>query len=519
MCETMSDDENSKILMLMQHRGFLWGPGPEIYDPVKGSYEYGPLGKLMKNNLERYMRRKFRRNGFWEVQCPLIGPEIVWEASGHVERFFDYITQCQNPKCGNVYRVDTLLEGLGYDLTAIPMDKWQDIITKEQIHCPDCESELGKVTEQNLMVTSKIGFPASEFILRPETATTTYLTFPRLYKYFRTKMPIFVFQMGHAFRNEISPRNMLLRTREFEQCEGQIFITPDQEMSFEPYEDQKNSAIVLWSAEAQENNDKKYQKVSLEQCINDDILQKPAYAWLLWLAYDIIKGLGIPDKSLRLRQHKMDERAHYAHDAWDLEIDSKIYGWTEVCGIHDRGDWDLGRHYEYSNKKSLKVPGPKKGQKQIPHILEIAFGVGRLFFFALELAFKFEEERNVLDLPVVLAPIPFAVFPLMKKPKGLKKLAKDVYGELVDNDIGVVYDESGSIGKRYRRTEEVGVRFAYTVDHQSLEDNTLTIRNIEDMSQKRINIDEIVDISTKIMRKTLTYDEIQDVEKEKTTKD
>lgn len=511
----MSDDESDKILMLMQHRGFLWGPVPEIYNPIKGSYEYGPLGKLLKNHLEKYMRKKFRKNDFWEVQCPLIGPEIVWEASGHVERFFDYITQCTNPKCQNVIRVDTLLESLGYDLTSVSSENFGKMIKENDIRCPECEGELGDVDEQNLMVTSQIGFPSEEFILRPETATTTYLTFPRLYKYFRTKMPILAFQMGFAFRNEISPRNMLLRTREFEQCEGQIFITPDQEMDFEQFEDNEDGQIVLWSAKAQEAGDKSLQKITIKDAVDQDILQKPAYAWLLWLAYDMVKGLGIPEDNMRLRQHKSDEKAHYAHDAWDLEINSKIYGWTEVCGIHDRGEWDLGRHYEYSKRKQLRVPGPKKGQKQIPHILEIAFGVGRLFFFALEQAFKFEEERNVLDLPIQLTPIPFAVFPLMKKPKQLRKIAKSIYQELIESDLDAVYDESGSIGKRYRRTEEVGVRFAYTVDHRSMEDNTCTIRSIEDMSQKRVDIDEIPDISMKLLKGKLTYDELKDLDEGK----
>ncbi|MCP4763270.1 MAG: glycine--tRNA ligase [archaeon] len=511
----MSDEEiNKKILMLMGHRGFLWGPAPEIYNPVKGSFEYGPLGKLMKNNLEHYMRKEFRKRGFWEVQCPLIGSKIIWKASGHVDRFFDYITQCTNQKCNNVHRVDTMLEGLGYDLTDVKMEDFNKIIEKDNIKCPDCDGILGVVTEQNLMVTSQLGFPSTEFILRPETATTTYLTFPRLYEHFRTNIPIYVFQMGPAFRNEISPRKMLLRTREFEQCEGQIFIKPEQEMNFGPFEEYQENTLKLWSAEAQESNDKEVKIYTLKECVDKNILQKPAYTWLLSLAYEITKGLGIPEKSLRLRQHKSDERAHYAHDAWDLEVNSRIYGWTEVCGIHDRGDYDLGRHKEFSKKKSLLVPGEKKGEKIIPHVLEIAFGVGRLFFFALEQAFRFEEERNLLDLPMDLTPVPFAVFPLMNKPE-LRPIAKKIFEDLIDNDINAIYDASGSIGKRYRRTEEVGVRFAYTIDYQSVEDNTVTIRNIDDMTQKRIKIDELIEISSKLMRSKLKYEDIDSMPSKK----
>jgi len=508
----MMEEEIEKITMLMSHRGFLWGPSPEIYNPIKGSYEYGPLGKLMKTNLEMYMRRKFRRYGFFEVQCPLIGSKIIWEASGHVERFFDYIISCTNSKCKNVYRVDNLLESLGYDLTGITHDKWNSIIIENNITCTECGSKLGKIEEQNLMVTSQLGFPSDTYILRPETATTTYLLFPRLYKFFRENMPIFVFQMGYAFRNEISPRNILLRTREFEQCEGQIFIRPDQEMDFQLYEFHKKNKIRLWPADYQIKADRTILNLSLEECINQKILKKPAYAWLLWLAYDMVKGLGIPEENLRLRQHKNDEKAHYAHDAWDLEINSKLFGWTEVCGIHDRGDWDLGRHYKYSKKNSLLVPDPnQKDNKIIPNILEIAFGIGRLFFFTLEQGFRFEKERNVLDLPIEITPIPFAVFPLQKKPIELIEVAEKIYQKIIDNDIGAIYDDTGSIGKRYRRTEEIGVRYAFTIDHQTLEDNTLTIRNIEDMSQKRIKMDDVVEICRKILHKELTYQQINDI--------
>ena len=165
-----SEDETSKILMLMAHRGFIYGPSPEIYNPIKGSFEFGPLGKLMKNNLENQIRKIFRKNRFWEVQCPLISPEIVWKASGHVERFFDYIVECT--KCKNIHRADTLLESLEYDMSQIKSTDFGKVIKKDDIRCPDCDSPLGEVTQQNLMVTSQLGFPSSEFILRPETATT-----------------------------------------------------------------------------------------------------------------------------------------------------------------------------------------------------------------------------------------------------------------------------------------------------------------------------------------------------------
>jgi glycyl-tRNA synthetase len=328
-------------------------------------------------------------------------------------------------------------------------------------------------------------------------------------------MPIRIFQMGYAFRNEISPRQMLLRTREFEQCEGQLFITPDQEMNFEEYEKIQNESLSILSAKMQLEGITTPQQLTIKDAVDQGILKKPAYAWLLWFAYDIVKGLGNVPANIRLRQHKEDEKAHYAIDAWDLEMKSALYGWTEVCGIHDRGDYDLGRHLEHSKEKKLQIPGPGKGESQTPHVLEIALGVGRLFFFTLEQAFKFEEERNVLDLPIHITPIPFAVFPLQKKPKEMSTIAQEIYEDLIENDIGAVIDVTGSIGKRYRRTEEVGVRFTFTIDHQTLDDGTLTIRTVKDMSQKRIHKDSVTDLATKLMHKHITFADITDLEEKK----
>lgn len=505
------DKEAAKILMLMAHRGFIWGPSPEIYEPVKGAYELGPLGKEMKNHLESYLRKRFRKTQFWEVQCPLISPERVWEASGHLGRFFDYTIQCTTKECQHLFRADTLIEQQGIVVHDLSIEGLTNLIESHNITCPDCQGALGEVKKQNLMVTSQLGLPPKEFILRPETATTTYLMFPRLHAYFRTKMPLRVFQMGYAFRNEISPRKMLLRTREFEQCEGQLFITPEDEMNFSDFTKIQDYKIKILSAKMQETEPWVPREITLKDAVEEGILAKPAYAWLLWLAYDTVRGLGNSPENIRMRQHRDDEKAHYALDAWDLEMHSKLYGWTEVCGVHDRGDYDLGRHFKYSKEKKLQVPGATKGSKVIPHTLEIAFGVGRLFFFTLEQAFTFETERNVLDLPIEITPVPFAVFPLQKKPKELSVVAKEIYEDLIENEIGALIDDAGSIGKRYRRTEEIGVRYAFTIDHVTLEDDTLTIRNIEDMSQKRIKKGDVTEIALNLLHKRISFTDIEDL--------
>ncbi|MBD3185988.1 glycine--tRNA ligase [Candidatus Bathyarchaeota archaeon] len=507
------DEESKEFLTLLAHRGFLWGPSPEIYNPLAGAFDYGPVGKQLKNKLETTLRRIFSMHEFAEVQCPLIGPERVWEASGHLERFFDHVVECSNEKCKNTYRIDHLLAETGIpeeDYINVKPEDYLAFIKKHEITCPSCGSAFDNVIELKLMITSELGFPKKPYVLRPETATTTYLLFPRLYTFFRRDMPIRVFQMGQAFRNELSPRNLLIRCREFEQCEGQIFITKDMEQKFEAFYQVKHYKLRLWPAGHQEEKDTTVLDISLEEAHEKGILDNPAYTWLLHLGFKIAENLGFPRDTLRLRQHQSHEKAHYANDAWDLEYHSKIFGWTEICGIHDRGNYDLSRHQEFSNKK-MKIPIPGSKERVIPEILEIAFGVGRMFLFILEESFMKDGERTILDFPVHLMPTPFAVFPLQRKPPALVQKARKIYNTILNENIDVTYQQRGSIGKRYRRTEEIGIRYALTVDHQTLEDDTLTIRESITMDQKRIKVDQVLDILRGILMGDLDFSTIEEV--------
>ncbi|MHA1683273.1 MAG: glycine--tRNA ligase [Promethearchaeota archaeon] len=504
------EKDTKELLMLLGHRGFLWGPSPEIYSALAGSFDYGPMGKQLKNRLELTLRSLFKRSEFSEVQCPLITPESVWAASGHLERFFDYVVECGNEKCKNAYRVDHLLDEFGIpeeEYISLKPDEYMAFIKDRGVTCPACGGSFAKITELKLMVTSELGFPKKPFVCRPETATTTYLLFPRLLTFFRRDLPMNIFQMGQAFRNELSPRNLLIRCREFEQCEGQIFITKDIEAKYEPFNLVKEEKIRLWTAANQEKQDTTILDISLAEAHEKGILSNPAYSWLLHFGFYITGNLGFPRDKLRLRQHQSHEKAHYANDAWDLEYHSQLFGWTEICGIHDRGNYDLSRHQEYSKKKmEVMIEGTK--ERVIPEILEIAFGVGRLFLFILEESFMRDGERNILKFPIHLAPIPFAVFPLQKKPPELIDKAKSIYNEMLRDGLDVVYDQKGSIGKRYRRTEEIGIRYAFTVDHQTLEDGTVTLRESVSMDQKRVAVDSILEIARKIRSGKLKFDDV-----------
>ena len=511
MKKSEKQDLSDVVLSLLKKRGFIWGPSPELYGGLSGFYDFGPLGKLVKNKIENLVRKVFVRAGYWEVECPTVSPRIVWEASGHVEGFIDPVTKCKS--CGSIYRADNLIEEFlpNVDVKGKSFEEMSQIIREHKLSCPSCGGELGDVVEFHLMMRTTIGLDKEAF-LRPETATTTYLLFKRLKNFFRDKFPFKVFQIGKAYRNEISPRQGVLRLREFTQVEGQMVILENQEDPFEEFEKVKNEKLPMLPYQLQLEGKSEPILISLQEAIDKGYLQKEAYAWSIYVAYSAFKEMGFKEGNIRLRQHLPTERAHYAKDAWDIEIISNRYGWIECCGIHDRGNYDLSRHQKYS-KESLSVK--VEGKPVVPNILEIAFGIERPLYCALEQAYreevlkhdKKEEIRVWLDLPVSIAPIDVAVFPLMNKPQ-LRELASKIYNLLVDAGIYAYFDVSGSIGKRYRRMDEIGTPYSITIDFDSLEDNTVTIRDRNTMSQKRVKISNLVEIIENLRKGRLSFTDL-----------
>jgi len=481
---------------LLKRRGFIWGPSPEIYGGLAGFYSYGPAGMALKNNILSLFRRELRAFGFGEVECPTIMPEIVWRASGHVERFIDPVLKCI--KCETLYRADKYLQEQLPDLMidGLSFEQMEDLIKKHDISCPKCEITFDKIEEYNLMLKTQVGNDKTAY-LRPETATTTYLLFNRLDQDARRQYPIKIFQYGKAYRNEISPRQLVLRMRAFDQFELQLFIGKEQEMDFEDYEDVKKNTLPMLDWKLQDKNIDKPNKISLEEAINSKILKKPAYAYCLYVGYYLTMLLGFPEEVIRFRQHSPNERAHYADDAWDLEVNTTQFGWVEICGIHDRTDYDLRRHGEFS-KQSFEINmGTDPKVKETPQILEIAFGIDRIIYTLLENAFNVEEGRINLQLNSFLAPNTVAVFPLVKNKENIRKLAKEVHNGLLKNRIKSFFDASGSIGKRYRRQDELGTPLCITIDYDSLEDNTVTLRERNSMDQIRVKISELAETITR----------------------
>ena len=490
------EDNIETFNSLIKRRGFIWGPSPEIYGGLAGFYSYGPAGMALKNNILSLFRRELRAFGFGEVECPTIMPEIVWKASGHVERFIDPVLKCN--KCETLHRADKYIQEQLPDLMidGLSFKQMEELIKEHDISCPKCGTSFEKIEEYNLMLKTQVGNNKTAY-LRPETATTTYLLFNRLDQDARRQYPIKIFQYGKAYRNEISPRQLVLRMRAFDQFELQLFIGKEQEMNFEDFEDVKASKLPMLDWKLQDRNIDKPNFISLENAINSKILKKPAYAYCLYIGDYLTNLLGFPKEVIRFRQHSPNERAHYADDAWDLEINTTQFGWVEICGIHDRTDYDLRRHGEFSNQSFETSMGTDPKQKETPQILEIAFGIDRIIYTLLENAFNVEEGRLNLNLNSSLAPNTVAVFPLVKNKENIRKLAKEVHNALLKNRIKSFFDSSGSIGKRYRRQDELGTPFCITIDYDSLEDNTVTLRERNSMEQIRVKISELAETITR----------------------
>ncbi|TKJ25295.1 MAG: glycine--tRNA ligase [Promethearchaeota archaeon Loki_b31] len=490
------EDNIDTFNSLLRRRGFIWGPFPEIYGGLAGFYSYGPAGKALKNNVISIFRRELRAFGFSEVECPEILPKIVWEASGHLERFIDPVIRCK--KCNTMIRANKFLQEQLPDQTidGLSFEDMDKLIEQHGFTCLKCDTPFEKIEEYNLMLKTSVGNNVTAY-LRPETATTTYLLFNRLNQDARRQYPLKVFQYGKAYRNEISPRQQVLRMRAFEQFEIQLFIGKEQEMNFEEFEEIKNTKLPLLDWKSQESKIVIPSSISLEEAINTGVLKKPAFAYCLFLADYLISKLGFPEETIRFRQHSPTEMAHYADDAWDLEINTKQYGWVEICGIHDRTDYDLKRHGSFSNQ-NFEIPmSTDTNLKEIPQILEIAFGPDRIIYTLLETTFTVEDERIILKLNPQLAPNLVAVFPLVRNKENIVKLAKKVHKQILNNRKTSFFDSAGSIGKRYRRQDELGTPYCITIDYDSLDDNSATLRNRDTMDQKRVSISEILKIINK----------------------
>jgi len=491
-----SPEIRERVMQISLRRGIFF-PAAEIYSPVSGIYDLGPVGKAIKERIIRLWRNIFiERNGFLELETSLILPEPVLKASGHLDHFTDPVTTCRF--CGSKFRADHLLEDFGFSTAGKTVDEINSFLKKETIKCPTCgKNGFSEITFFNLMFKTNIGpVEGNPGYLRPETAQGIYLAFPRLFRVYG-KLPIAIGQVGKSFRNEISPRQGFLRLREFTQMELEYFFDPANP-TIPGFEKISNMKIPVLTHQAQTNIREKGKGeveinikpeiLTLQEIVNKGMTNQ-IMAYFLGLTYEFYQRCGIGDK-VWFRHLFNDEIPHYSGGNFDPEVETS-YGRIELAGIAYRTDYDLKSHSQLSGK-DLSVTLPD-GRKIIPHVVEPSLGVERLLWAILEHSYRPKDEIHDwewFDLPVELSPYDVAVFPLMKK-DGLAEKAQEITAYLREQGLTVLYDESGSIGKRYARSDEIGMKWAVTIDYDTLKDNTVTLRDRNTAQQIRIRIDEI----------------------------
>ena len=444
-----------KIVSLCKNRGYIYA-GSEIYGGLANTWDYGPLGVELKNNIKNAWRKKFIQENKYNVGLDaaiLMNPE-TWVASGHVGGFSDPLIDCK--ECKTRHRADKLIEewahNNGKDMIADGMtdDEMIKFMNENNINCPNCGAHnFTEIRKFNLMFKTFQGVTedkTSEIYLRPETAQGIFVNFKNVQRTTRRKLPMGIAQIGKAFRNEITPGNFTFRTREFEQMELEFFCKPGTDLEWFEY----------WRS----------------FCKN----------WLL--------NLGMKENNIRLRDHSKEELVFYSKGTTDIEF-AFPFGWGELWGIADRTNYDLNKHMEHS-KQDMSYLDPETNEKYVPYVIEPSLGCDRVALAFLCNSYEEEEiaegdTRTVLHLHPALAPYKIAVLPLSKK---LSEKAQEVY-EKLSSKFMCDYDEAGSIGKRYRREDEIGTPYCGTVDFDSLEDNSVTIRDRDTMEQIRLPIEEV----------------------------
>lgn len=470
-----------EITSIALKRGFFFQTA-EIYGGKAGFFTYGHLGKLMKNKFESLWRGYFLdEDNFYEIQSNNILPEAVFKASGHIENFNDPLTECNS--CKFRFRADQFLEDKGIKAEGLSIEELTGIIRNNKLKCPKCKGELSEVRWFNMMFPVPIGFQGGKAYLSPETAQAAYLAFKQEFEATRKRLPLGLAIIDKAYRNEISPRQLFFRLREFTQAELQVFFDPVEINKTEDWQKVKKYKLILLPVKNRGSN--KTIEASCEEA--NKKLGLPQF-YLYYMAkiqkfyLDIVK---VPKNKFRFRELSGEERAFYNKIHWDIEIDLEtLNGFKEIAGIHYRTDYDLARH-EKTSKQNLNIFYNNK--KFIPHVLELSFGVDRNVWAFLDIFYKMEKERSLFMFPASIVPIDVAVFPLVSK-DGIDAEAKKVYQMLKETNLKIFYDDSASIGRRYRRQDEIGTPICVTIDYQTKKDKTVTIRERDSMKQKRVKI-------------------------------
>ncbi len=475
-----------EVESIAKRRGFFW-PAAEIYKPIAGFWNWGPLGTRLKSNFLKEWRKAFVQDEkAFEIETTDILPEVVWQVSGHSEGFNDKQTMCK--KCKNRFRADHLIEEnvKGEKLEGKSCEELTEMIGKNKLRCPKCKGQLSEVFVFNLMFSVGVG-PTGDVkaYLKPETTQSSVLDFPNVYRTMRGKLPLKIAQVGRSFRNEISPRNVMIRMREFDMAELQVFFN-SEESKFAGFESIGKEKIRILPAELRKGKEGKEVEVTVGEALKKGWVPNELTAYYLAKVFRFYLSLGFEGKNLRFKELLPEERAHYAKVHWDFEVFTEDFGWVECVNNAWRSDYDLSRHQQFSKQKLTVFEDNKH---VLPNMYEPSFGINRTLFLLLISAYRKNEKRTWLALPAKLAPYTAAVFPLVKK-DGLDKKAEEVF-EMLSAEMEILYDESDSIGRRYARVDEIGIPFAATVDYQTLEDKAVTVRFRDSTKQERVKIPEL----------------------------
>ncbi len=575
-----TQDKFEMISEVAKRRGFFW-PSCEIYGGVSGFVTYGPLGSVLKRKIEDKFRNFFVRPlGLLEVESSVIMPEKVFEASGHLDHFIEPMVECL--ECKRRFRADHLLQDIAgmsdTETEKFGLEELMKEMRRRKIRCPECGGELGEPGQFMTMFRTTIG-PYSEAVGygRPEAAQGIFVEFKRLHEYIRGKLPFGVLQIGHALRNEISPRKGPLRLREFTIMDLEFFFDPE-EPGCPQLKEVEAESLRLVLAENKLRGSEKPVEATVKQALAKGYIKAEWQAYFMALSKRFLIKLGVPEEKQRFIEKLEWERAHYSVQGFDQEIHLERWGWVEVSGHNYRTDYDLKQHMEFSGvdmtgfkeleepverekltikpvmskigpafkeeasrvvkmlstadarevERSLKKRGfhmlksfkilpehvevihekvEEEGKHFIPHVVEPSFGSDRLVYITLEYAFQTKEDRTLLSLPRDLAPIEVGVFPLVSK-DGLPERAREVYERLIDEGFLVEYDESGSIGRRYARADEVGTPLGITIDYQTLEDDTVTIRSRDTWKQVRTKIAKLPELLHEYFRYKINFEDL-----------
>ncbi len=467
-----------EVMRLAQQRGFFLKAAESYPNAPAGFWDYGPLGVSFRNKfVELWRRMMVKRDGMVEIDGAQILPKSVFEASGHLSGFTDPLVECSN--CHSVYRPDKLIEEkMGRAVPEKLTDKeYDDLLGKHNLKCQKCGWRLSGTKRFNMMFRVGVGAAQEEAYLRPETCQTIFVNFPLLFKTQRIKLPIGFAQFGKSFRNEIAPRQGILRQREFYQAEIEVFFNPKKADGLAKFESKLGTKVSLLMPDGSS------EKKSVKEAIRDGIVTNNLIGHYLALVEEFYEAAGIDAEQLRFRKLSDDERAFYSNVAYDLEVKTSV-GWLELVACNYRGDYDLSRHSKVSGSDFTV---DDDGERVLPHVFELSMGVDRSLYALLESAVRVEGERRYMALRPFLSPLQVGVFPLVNK-DGLPEEVKKLLGRLQD-DFDAFSDQSGSIGRRYARADEIGVPFCVTVDYETMTEGTVTIRYRDTKKQERISQD------------------------------